>query len=109
MGSYPGGIKPGWDQESQAGACFVFPLFMEDIPRNLFYSSTSTAWRALPKKTGTIYEVRQINHHDPRHQQQQQQQQLVAGGRVVIMLAVVMVVAAACCGGDDGHRVSLLF
>ena len=28
-------IASGWDQESQAGACFVSPLYMENIPRKI--------------------------------------------------------------------------
>ena len=49
MGSHPGGITSEWDQESQAGACFVFPLFTENIPRNLpIYSmENSTAFLVL--------------------------------------------------------------
>ena len=38
MGSHPGGIRSGWDQDSQAGACLVFRGFYgEHFPLgNLF-------------------------------------------------------------------------
>ena len=35
----PYGVTSGWDRESQAGACFVFPPCMESIPRNIFISN----------------------------------------------------------------------
>lgn len=39
MISHLGGIMSGREQESQAGANFVFSLFRENFPRNLFIDS----------------------------------------------------------------------
>ena len=45
---YTDGIRSGWDQESQSGDCFVFPLFTENVPRNLLtYTMENSAEHIL--------------------------------------------------------------
>ena len=48
MGSLPGGIRSGWDQESQAEACFVFQFFIENIPRTLFLYNVENSSGCFP-------------------------------------------------------------
>ena len=50
MGSHPGGIGSGWDQESQAGACVVFTICMENIHRNVFLYTMENLTEEKPKQ-----------------------------------------------------------
>ena len=56
VGSGPGGIRG-----AKQGACFVFPLFMENIPRNLFINSMENSTALPPSErrdlwgVGTVY------------------------------------------------------
>ena len=52
MGSHPGGIRSGWDQDSQQGSvffCFVFRTFPENY--------SSTAWRTRLLFHSMLYAV----------------------------------------------------
>ena len=50
LGSHPGGIRSGWDQESQAGTCLAFPRFIGEYSQKL----TVRIYRYNLKKTNIV-------------------------------------------------------
>ena len=55
MGSHLGGIRSGWNQESQAGACIVFPPFMNTLRNHVIYNMENSAEETREPVRGYIF------------------------------------------------------